>query len=318
MATMTETVPTKAGVEYWHDFHAEANLLSGELKRPIEQKIIPQGELKLRGRSGGYSFQRVENYSLEGLITIKSGYTRVAGFRSIKKATEDAWVTLATSVLEGFNVLDVLTADRIVTQISTEHAKKNGHVPKVTFLGTQFQNLKVSGYEVKPILNLNVCRHEATSQPLLLDGPFLKNVQDQYDAIPEGSPLADDLQTEYKQAGEEIKALKGDKGYKPEDGYKPRNPEHRALVCSLVSDLVIPEAIPGATRIGKNLLHVEEFGTISFGHLTVGRRLERARHGEPQDWSNYFTLKMLEMHLGCAGHGTVSVGSTTGNGRTKP
>ena len=38
---------------------------------------------------------------------------------------------------------------------------------------------------------------------------------------------------------------------------------------------------------------------------------------EPSD-SNYFTLNMLNMHLGCIGGGNVVAGSATSNGHTRP
>jgi len=39
--------------------------------------------------------------------------------------------------LEGFNVVDIITADRVVAQVSTEHPMVEGHVPTVTFLGSR-------------------------------------------------------------------------------------------------------------------------------------------------------------------------------------
>jgi hypothetical protein len=311
---MTGTDSTRGVIEQWHDFHAEANLLSGELKRPIEQQIIPQAALKLTGRKGGYFFQRVEGYSLEGLITFKSGYTRVAGYRSLKNK---AWVTLATSVLEGLNVLDIITADRIVAQVSTEHAVVNGHVPKVTFLGTQFENLKVSGYDLEPVINYSLCGPKPDDDvPYLHESTFLNRVREQCGAISENSIVSEDLRREFGRDLEEISELSRFRG--------SRNGEvkDRKLTCSLVSGYKKVPEIPGATFV-KNLMHLEEFGTVSFAHLEVGRRLETSRKGDPMDengsdMSNYFTLKMLEMRLGCVAHGTASGGGAGTNGKTKP
>jgi len=311
MATMSETVTTKAGSE-WHDFHAEANLLSCELKLPIERTVIPQAALRLSGANGGYFFQRAEGYTLEGLISFKSGYTRVAGYRSLKN---HGWVTLATSVLEGLNVFDVITADRVVAQVSTEHAVVDGHVPRVTFLGTQFENLKVSGYMLTPTLKLDVCGQKpAGDVPYLHDGPFLDGVQRQCDAIGDSDFVSEELKKVYGRVLEEIAELRQFRGSKNGDA------NERNLVCSLVSGVTLPQPIPGVKVVG-NLVHIEDFGIVALGQLEVGRKLDPGRREDQEngdDMSNYFTLKMLEMRLGCLGHGYVTAGGGSTNGKTKP
>src|SRR6266568_2304740 len=99
-----------------HDFHAEAHALSGNLQLPVRQPIYKQAAVTLTGYDGGHFFQRTEKYSLEGVISFDAGYTHVSGSPSEKKG--HGWITLATSVLEGLNVLDVITADRVVAQAS--------------------------------------------------------------------------------------------------------------------------------------------------------------------------------------------------------
>src|SRR3984957_5381447 len=101
MATMARPIVT--GQEKpSHKNHAEANILNGHWRQP---------PVKLNDLRGGHFFQRAERYSLEGLISFRSGYSHVSGNRSLKN---HGWVTLATSVLEGLNDLDVVTADRMV------------------------------------------------------------------------------------------------------------------------------------------------------------------------------------------------------------
>jgi len=52
-------------------------------------------------------------------------------------------------------VLDVLTADRVVGQIITEHPLV-GYVPIISFLGTRFENLRIAGHPVELDLDLNI------------------------------------------------------------------------------------------------------------------------------------------------------------------
>ena len=118
MATMTETPQTVDSQIRSHDYHAEAHVLSGHLQRPIEQKIERHAPVALKDRRGGHLTRFEEQVSIEGLITFTKGHTRVSGARSLK---HNGWITLSTSVVEGLNVFEIITADRVVSQISTNH-----------------------------------------------------------------------------------------------------------------------------------------------------------------------------------------------------
>src|SRR2546423_176609 len=105
-------------IEYSHDYHAEAHVLSGELQQPVKQPIQQHALVVLKDRRGGHFTQTEEDFSLEGLITFKSGRTRVSGSPSLKPSK--GWVTLSSSILEGMNIFEVITADRVVGQVSTD------------------------------------------------------------------------------------------------------------------------------------------------------------------------------------------------------
>src|SRR5260370_28246613 len=177
MATMTETPESTAKQKAWHEFHAEAHVLSGHLQRPIEQKIEQHAPVALKGRRSGHLTRSTEDVNIEGLISFKRGLTRVSGSMSMK---HHGWVTLSTSILEGLNVFEVITADRMVSQVSTEHPPENGHFPHVTFLGTQFDNLRVSGFPVALMLNFVMCgKKPAADNSYLRDSHFLEAVRKQ-------------------------------------------------------------------------------------------------------------------------------------------
>jgi len=136
-----------------HYYHADACAFGGYFQRPIEHVIAPQAPMSLPP-SGGYGFARAENFRIEGLVSFKSAFTQVSGHLS--KKDRGGWVTLVTAVVEGFNALDIVTADRLCAQISTEHPLE-GDNPKVTFLGTSFDNLKIAGYPIKVTLDFRIC-----------------------------------------------------------------------------------------------------------------------------------------------------------------
>jgi hypothetical protein len=290
--------------EISHDYHAEANVLHGHLKLPLKQEIHQQAPVLLKDRRGGHFFQRAEHYSLEGLISFKSGYSHVSGNRSLKN---HGWVTLATSVLEGLNVLDVITADRMVAQVSTEHPLENGHVPHVTFLGTQFENLRVGGYKVDVELDLGICGDRPKGDiPYTEDPGFLDRIGRQCSSIADAPGLPRALRAEYDEELQQIAEIRSGNGSGKGDGNPPK------LGCTLVKSI---SKIPIATSYG-NVLEIPGFGTVSLAVVEVGALAPVGTTREKV--GNYFNLTMLKMKMGCIGDGTVSAASAAANGRTYP
>ena len=203
-------------------------------------------------------------------------------------------------------------ADRMVSQVSTEHPEKNGHFPHVTFLGTQFDNLKVSGIPLKIKLNYGVCGPKLSGDRSYLDNvDFLNEVKDRTEEIAKSGILSKEAQLEYDKRLISIKHLIANGGSqcsgRPKEGI-----EGHSVICSLVSkiDKSIEEAIEGVKVYG-HLLFIPDFGTVSLGEVTVGERWEDPHAALP---GNYFELTVIKMNLGCVGHGTVSGGTAANNG----
>jgi hypothetical protein len=311
MATMTETPETtdKETRLPSHEFHAEAHVLSGELKRPVEQKIEPHVPVTLKGRRSGHLYRFTEDVSIEGLITFKSGHTRVSGTKSLKNDPDNhGWVTVATSILEGLNVFEVVTADRIVSQIATDHPINNSHIQHVAFLGTHFDNLRVNGIPLTIKLNFGMCGQKPKGdQSYLTDPGFLNRAKEQAERVAQAGGLPKDLQTEYADRLTIIhKLIKG-------GTERPREPK---LTCSIVQsiDNLDKVPIPGIRAIG-HVLIIPDFGTVSLGELEVHEVL----YGEPKTKvSNTFELMMFKMKLGCIGEATANGGGTKANGQSYP
>jgi hypothetical protein len=317
-------VDPNSGIEPFHEFHAEAYVLSGELKHPIEQPIQHQARVVLeKTHDDGHITQSVKETTLEGLISFKSGHSRASGNKILKRDLwgndHSGWVTLSTSVIEGLNVFEVITADRVVAQVSTEHAMQNGHVPKVTFLGTRFENLRVGGYPVQVELDLGICGDKPQGdQPYLEDNGFLDRVLRQLGSIARAKGLPEALEQEYDSKIAYIDDLKK-RGKARATGTSNGDSN---LQCSLVKSIG-PIPIPGVKTFG-NIIFIPDFGTVSLAEVEVGI----SDNGSPAttgsgsasspNHSNYFTLNMLHMHLGCIGGGTVVIASTKTNGRTSP
>jgi hypothetical protein len=303
MATVTETSGAPTIVTPSHDYHAEAHVLSGHLKRPIEQKIDDQAPVLLNDRRGGHLTRCVDDFSLEGFISFTKGETRVSGARSIKT---NGWVTLSTAIVEGLNLFEIVTADGIVSQVSTEHPYIDGHVPQVTFLGTQFKNLQVGGFPVPLKLNLGFCGDRpAGGRSYLQDPNFLEKVRAQTAAIAGARGLPNPLKEQYDKRLAYIQQLisicdEGDQG--------SRDP----ITCSLVESIgEIP--IPGVKSFG-HLLVIPEFGSLALGEVEVGQKeYEGTLRG-----CVYFTLHSLRTKMGCVSDGENDGPSATANGHTEP
>jgi hypothetical protein len=316
--------------ESFHIYHAEAHILSGELTRPIKQPIERYGNIVLQNsRRETHIAQEVGETNIEGLISFKSGHTRVIGTQI--RAKKDifgndhaGWFTLATAVFEGFNVVDILTADRVVAQVSTEHAYNAPpappeHVPTVTFLGTRFENLRIGGYPVQVELDLGICGNKPKADRAYLeDKDFLDRIERQLDGIASAKGLPKDLVNEYDSRITSITSLR-----KRANGKSASNGNSK-VQCSLVKSIG-PIPIPGVRTFG-NLIFIPNFGTVALAEVEVGvsptdgNAFSLAQKGSSpaSNHSNYFTLHMFDMQLGCPVGGSSKGGGVSSNGQTYP
>src|ERR1700741_1361145 len=306
-----------------HQFHAEAHVLSGDIRTPIKQKIEKHARVALKDERGGHLTRLVEDASIEGLVRFRAGHTRVSGGESEKAKQlpeEHGFVTLSTSVAEGLNIFEILIADRVVSQVATDHPLKKGHVPHVTFLGTKFENLKVCGFPVKFTLDLEVCGdRDPEDKPYLTNKKFLGRIQKQVEKVAGCGFLPQKMKQQYDDRCREIAGLLS------------KDPGGRKVTCSLVKEIVVEDEgqIPGLRTV-ENVLFVPHFGAVSFGEVEVGlepntesnefrRPAPDSCNGHsPEEMSNYFEVTMLNMELGCVGDASLKGVQTRSNGQTTP
>jgi hypothetical protein len=274
----------------YHEYYAEAEALSGNLTLPLIQEVKPPTFVKLNER-GGYLSQHVENYRLGGVVSFRSAYTQVAGNPDTK--LDHGWNTLCTSVIEGLNVLDIVTADRIVCQISTDHPLE-GYVPTVTFLGTRFENLRIAGHEVKLSLDLDMLGPKPKKDTSYTsDRDFIKRIATQRDRIQSLKNVPSDISTRY--------------GRLPAISAK-----HGKIECSLVNQA--EGGYPGRTF--GHAFDVPNFGKIYLATLTLEQSDFDTPTGAPRKTT--ITLRMIEMVMGCVGGGGLVGGGGKVNGGGYP
>ena len=273
-----------------HTYHAEAFALSGQMLLPIKKDVKPLAYSKLDAK-GGYLAQQHENFRLERVISFSSAHTHVAG--NLDDKPSHGWVTLTTSVIEDLNVLDIVTADRIVTQICTDHPPE-GYVPTITFLGSRFENLRIAGYPVDVKLDLNlVGTKPANDAPYCGDGDLIERVKTQHSRIHAGKHLPVGLLERYTLPTASSK-------------------KKRVVECSLVHKA--EGDYPGQSF--GHVIDVPNFGRILLATLKIEESDFDPKIGVPK--KTEFTLNMIEMQMGCVGSGGVIGGGGKSNGQTQP
>ncbi len=136
-------------------YHADANALGGVLTHPYKTVISTAANSSL-SNAGGYNSSASVPFHLDHVLSCKSAYTHTTGGEE-----NGHWTTLTTAVVEDVNLLEVVTAEKIVAQISTTHAKV-GDERTVSFVGSQFVGLRINGHSVEPVLD----RHPFPPKPV--------------------------------------------------------------------------------------------------------------------------------------------------------
>src|SRR3977135_3197336 len=97
----------------FYSFRADANALGGYLKEPFEKNIPTLAPVSLPA-VGGFAMARSEAFTLDEIITCSSASTRVSG----REHADGSVSILVTAAVEGLNLLEVVTARRVVAQVS--------------------------------------------------------------------------------------------------------------------------------------------------------------------------------------------------------
>lgn len=280
-------------------YHADASAVGGFLTHPERQLIRADGSCSL-SQAGGETSGTLHNFRHGNVLSIRHARTYATGapHRAVPQRPEDTqnalyasggWTTLVTAVVEGFNLLDVLTADRITARISLEYPA-GGNTPRVSVLGSGFENLRLEG---EP-LHLPLVPHllqDSDVRPAGRDWP--SNEALVHSAIESARLVHCDTSMpdaiRHRFAGVSCKQEIAEKGY---------------LRCSVVQPITQNrESTPGRRTAG-HVVSLPGFGTLYFGELIVTR--------------DAFRLAMVRAELGCAVDGDLCAACVSGNGRPMP
>jgi hypothetical protein len=272
-------------------YHADASVLGGTLKQPVDRVMATDGSVSL-AQAGGFNSLRVDSFRLDGLMAFDTANVSVSGS---EQKEEGGWRTITTATVEQLNILHVVTADRIVAQVSVMHPFDENRPSEITFNGTQFVNLRVNGEPVQLTMDRRL---------------FGSATVDGMDTgsggrSPVKRPCFNDLirvaEAQHRENAPVQKKLVERFGQR----FAWRDPqvdlEKKGIaLCSLVREVKAEAPAEGYAHV----LHVPDFGNIFLGEALVGRFSAQ--------------VTMLRVEMGCMASGTLSVVSTFSNGSTMP
>lgn len=270
-----------------HLYHAEATDIQGKIHLPLTQNISPQAHTKVKSVEGGYFSQHVHNYKLEGVLSFSHAYAQVSGKQGSKLGHGPA--TLSTSVVENLNILEIVTCDRIVAQISTEHPIE-GYIPEIVLLGTRFENLRINGHLVHVELDPYIFGEKpANDTPYTSDPTFVQKVTDQHHHIRHHSDTPAETKAQFNLEPEGFDKL-------TEVEFSLVNKSHGGY--------------PGSSY--GHIIHVPHFGSITLAKVHL--KHEKPHPVKVTPTQTTISLHMLEVHMGCLAEGVGKFGSIVTNG----
>ena len=160
-------------------YHACAHAFSGRFTRPFDHLIDVQAASSLP-IIGGHGNSRIENFQFREFVSFRKGYTHVSGAH---QADDDSNNTLVTATIEGLNLLDIVTADRVVSRLYSKHPAGEAE-GIVTMVGSKFENLRIAGCPVHIDLNMdlfeNIQTFEQAQKEFAKKGDFRKIAEDPF------------------------------------------------------------------------------------------------------------------------------------------
>lgn len=261
-------------------FHGFAVGLQGRIRAPFDE-IIPVQAASALPETGGYGSARVDNFRFHEILSCTAAYSQVAGAKSEKGSYD----SIATVTIEHVNLLNMVTADRVVARIASKHPDDPEAEPSVIPLGSYFENLRIAGQPVvielatDTFTKFDTARSIREAYETNQDG--FREEFDHLSLTGRGPEIPDQLRKYFPACGlQKPKAIPERKG---------------VIACSLVRKL----ALPGHASYG-HVIYLPGFGAIRLAEFKIfqGRR----------------RITMVQVDLGSMPEGNVLMGDTEGNG----
>ncbi len=275
-------------------YHAVAFGLAAEIERPIKQSIPTQSATVLSS-GGGRGSERVDKFCVPPFVSLDAAYTEVGG--SFDEC-HNMHTTYAQAVIEGLNLFDVVTADRIVARMVVysppEGDEEGEHSFSIT--GSHFDNLRIAGHPIDvQLATPTLHQHDTYSK---FEKAFLGGGA--ADLLPWGNQ-PDKRLDELEKAEEQYHVLIGIG--KRAKAWKQKSKQRKAgpYVCSAAGHLNLAEKVKDSELRGfGGIILVPKFGVVRLAELEI--RPDRRK------------LVMLKLQMCSPGGGGGEAGGACGSG----
>lgn len=214
---------------YFYNAHGHA--LSVAFTRPFQHTIDVQAGMSLP-TTGGYGAASVSDFRFKEIVSFKRASTQVSGSFD---EHDKSYTTMVSVAIEGLNLLEMVTADRVVARIASRHPVDERE-PHIVLVGSHFENLRIAGCEVNVEMDQELFLRIDTFKALL-------------------------------------KELDSNEGFRKMalNPYHAEKPQERpgdcgTVLCSLVKNIDVK--CPGVRRDG-HVLTVPEFGRIFLAEVVA-------------------------------------------------
>jgi hypothetical protein len=278
-----------------YSYHAHAYGFAGQLERPFHH-IIPTQASAVLSTHGGQGHHRVEKFRHEGIISFDAAYVEVGGSYD---ECHNQHTSFSSAIIENLNILDVVTADRIVSRIAAYSGdmddKKSENTYNIT--GSHFENLKIAGHKVDVKLATQVF-HENNSYSQVA----AKHKAGDLDDWLFGSKLGKLSGTELGKLEKEYHALEGMSDVVNAWKQKPSTRKVDRIPFSPVNHMDIKDHAGKDTELRGfgSIICIPKFGVVRLAELTFHH--------------HHCTLTMLRVDMCSTGTGTGTTTTTTGGG----
>jgi hypothetical protein len=282
-------------------YHADASAIGGVIHRPFNGFVPSHTSISLP-LVGGFVEKQRKGRAWKNIVSYTAESTHVSGSKQ-DEGENGPWTTQVSATIEGLNILDVVTADRVVAQLSVAHPHAGGE-PTISVIGSQFDNLRISGEKVEPLIRYDLfSEHDGSSEadpgkrfpkkPWPRQDKFLEkvnaqkaNAKQKYAKRYAEAPIPDWIQHHFH-------------WFDSAQGLNDRD----YIVCSLIDHLPeLPEHFTGV--VCGNGVYLPGFGKIFFGEVIIQQ--------------GTFRVSMIRAQLGSPVAGAVSAGVASSNGKTFP
>jgi len=236
-----------------YSLRADANALGGFLEKPFAKTIPTLAPVSLPA-VGGFATARSGALNLDEIVSCSSAYTLVTG----REESDGTILTLCTAVIEDLNILEVVTAKRIVAQI-TATIPKDETRRRISFAGSRFEGLRLAGRDCTPKMNSELHRLEAdNAEELPLTWENITSA---------GRSQADRLTAWYKGRNQDTDKWARDR-YSGMMKSASARKEDASVLCSLVDGF---DDAPELEARNGHIVAIPGFGRIILGEVFVSR-----------------------------------------------